>query len=81
MAVEKRLLKSDVLVTLYTGNDTITGNPIYKSSNLNGVDIDVSPDVAVYSVDVLMGLQQHSVYEIQQRDTSDLFGEPEVPGE
>ncbi|HZW68984.1 MAG TPA: hypothetical protein VFF20_10375 [Pseudogracilibacillus sp.] len=72
MAVEKKLQKTDILVKLYTGDNLETGDPIYKNANLNEVAKEIDPEVAMEAVNSLMSLQQHEVYEINQRDISSL---------
>ena len=70
----KTLTKVRVQVTLYTGDDILTGKPKYRSHSLSSVRKDVTARETYDVVDAIYELQEHMIYNIEQVDVSEITG-------
>lgn len=70
----KELMSVRIQVTLFTGEDLMTGKPTYRNQSLSKVREDVTAREAYDVVEAVYDLQKHMIYNIQQIDVSELNG-------
>src|SRR5699024_4431537 len=71
MAVAEKI-SSQLRLTFYDGEDTSTGDAIYKSKNFNNVKTEATADKLYAIAQAMSGLQERPLYTIERKDTSDV---------
>ncbi|MBP1969376.1 hypothetical protein J2Z83_001480 [Virgibacillus natechei] len=66
------MISSTLRLVLYEGNDTITGDPIYKYKSFNNVKTEATPEQLLTIAQSISALQELSLYIIERRDNSEL---------
>ncbi|HLR40557.1 MAG TPA: DUF1659 domain-containing protein [Virgibacillus sp.] len=71
MAVAEKI-SSQLRLTFYDGEDTSTGDAIYKSKSFNNVKTEATADELYAIAQAMSGLQERPLYTIERKDTSDV---------
>ncbi|MDY0409428.1 DUF1659 domain-containing protein [Virgibacillus soli] len=65
------MTSSVIRLNFYHGDDFETGKPIYKGKNF-AVKQEATPDQLLQLAKAISGLQQHTLYNVERTDKSDI---------
>lgn len=71
MAVADKV-SSSLRLVLYDGDDTMTGEPMYKYKSFNNVKTDTVADQLLPIAEAVAALQERPLYNIERRDNSEI---------
>ncbi|UJL45863.1 DUF1659 domain-containing protein [Virgibacillus sp. NKC19-16] len=71
MAVADKV-SSSLRLVLYDGDDTMTGEPMYKYKSFNNVKTEAVADQLLPIAEAVAALQERPLYNIERRDNSEI---------
>ncbi|WP_373893877.1 DUF1659 domain-containing protein [Virgibacillus natechei] len=71
MAVADKV-SSTLRLVLYDGDDTMTGEPMYKYKSFNNVKTEAVADQLLPIAEAVAALQERPLYNIERRDNSEI---------
>lgn len=65
-------ISTQLRLVFYDGEDTMTGDPVYRSKSFNNIKIEATDEQLFIVAEAFEGLQTSSLYTIERRDHSEI---------